>query len=65
MKPGVHRRLCESNAVCVALAPSLFDLDDTGLAVPILDAVSEPDVESLRMAVDGCPRAAVFIADDE
>jgi ferredoxin len=47
------------------LAPSLFDLDDTGLAVPILDAVSEPDVESLRMAVDGCPRAAVFIADDE
>lgn len=64
MKPGIHRRLCESNAVCVALAPEVFDLDDQGIAMALVDQLDEGQEDLTRMAVDGCPRAAVFLAND-
>ena len=64
MKPGIHRGLCESNAVCVALAPAVFDLDENGIAVPIVGHLDAEQEELTRMAIDGCPRAAVFIEDE-
>ncbi|WP_246241389.1 ferredoxin [Mycolicibacterium madagascariense] len=53
--------MCESNAVCVALAPDVFDLDEDGIAVPLVAELDESQEDPTRMAVDGCPRAAVFV----
>ncbi|MFV8054662.1 ferredoxin [Mycobacterium sp. 48b] len=63
MKPGIHRTLCESNAVCVALAPGVFDLDEQGLAITVVETLEASQEDPTRMAVDGCPRAAVFLID--
>jgi ferredoxin len=65
MKPGIHRKLCESNAVCVALAPDVFDLDDDGIAIPIVGELGDGHEDVTRMAIDGCPRAAVFLVEGE
>ncbi|WP_067672974.1 ferredoxin [Nocardia miyunensis] len=61
MRAGVHRELCESNAVCVALAPDVFDLDENGLVTAIDDDLEDDQAESVRLAIPSCPRAAVFL----
>jgi ferredoxin len=52
---------CEANAVCVGLAPEMFDLDDDE-QLHVL--IAEPDGElatRARQAVDSCPKRALFI----
>jgi ferredoxin len=63
MKVSVNFDLCESNALCSAIAPQVFEVRDDGY-VYILD--EEPS-ESLREQVDDamgrCPKAAISIAE--
>jgi len=62
MKVVVDFDVCESNAICVGLVPSVFELDDN----EYLSVVEEPD-ESLRpdleKAVRGCPKQAIKLVD--
>jgi ferredoxin len=56
----VDRDRCEGNAVCVGIAPELFDLDDEDYAVVKTDEVP-PDQEQLaEQAIAECPRAALI-----
>lgn len=50
---------CEGNAVCLALAPDVFDLDEHGRASvrPGASVTAHPD--DVRRAVAGCPREAL------
>jgi ferredoxin len=55
----VDRDRCEGNAVCVGIAPNLFDLDEEDYAVVLTDPVP-PDQEQLALqAIAECPRAAL------
>jgi ferredoxin len=59
----VDRDRCEGNAVCVGIAPELFDLDDEDYAVVKTDEVP-PDQEQLaEQAIAECPRAALIRRD--
>jgi ferredoxin len=52
---------CEANAVCVGIAPEMFDLDDDEV---LHINVEEPEGElaaKARDAVDSCPKRALFI----
>jgi ferredoxin len=54
---------CEANAVCVGIAPEMFELDDDEV---LHIFVEEPDGELLtkaREAVDSCPKRALFVKD--
>jgi ferredoxin len=61
MKVVVDWDLCESNALCMAEAPEVFDMQDDD-TLNVLD--EEPD-ESLRTKVEAaahvCPRQAIRI----
>ncbi|SDZ07329.1 ferredoxin [Amycolatopsis xylanica] len=60
MEIGVDRDLCEANAVCVGLAPEVFDLDDDEELV--IDAShAEAEVERVSAAVHACPKNALFM----
>jgi ferredoxin len=63
-KVVVDANRCEANAVCVGLAPEVFELPDDGDVARVL--VDEPD-DALRAqvesAVNNCPRAAITIID--
>lgn len=53
--------LCESNAVCVGMAPDVFDLDDDDYLV-ILDDEVPPDREAeMRQVVASCPKSALSL----
>jgi ferredoxin len=52
---------CEANAVCVGIAPEMFELDDDEQLHVLIE---EPDGElakRAREAVDSCPKRALFL----
>jgi ferredoxin len=55
----VDRDRCEGNAVCMGIAPDVFELDDEDYAVVQTDPIP-PDREQLaEQAIAECPRAAL------
>jgi len=55
----VDRDRCEGNAVCLGIAPDLFDLDDEDYAVVKLDPVPADQEQLAEQAIAECPRAAL------
>lgn len=59
----VDRDRCEGNAVCMGIAPDIFELDDEDYAVVKTDPIP-PDREQLaEQAIAECPRAALSRSD--
>ncbi|KKW63376.1 ferredoxin [Mycolicibacterium elephantis] len=59
MRVEVDRDRCEGNAVCVGLAPELFELDDDDYAVVKADPIPADQEELAERAIAECPRAAL------
>ena len=57
--------LCESNALCEALAPDVFELDDDDFLQLKTDEVTDENEERVRQAVAACPRAAISVVNGE
>jgi ferredoxin len=64
MRVEVDRDLCESNAVCVGIAPEVFDLGDDDLAVVLVEDVSRDRESEVREAVAMCPKMALTLHED-
>ncbi len=65
MKVVVDFDACASNAVCMGIAPEIFEVRDDGYLYVLDEHPDESLREKLREAVNGCPTAAISIADDE
>lgn len=65
MKIKVDFDLCESNAMCEALAPDVFELDDDDFLQLNTDEVTPENEQRVRQAVAACPRAAISIVEDD
>ena len=63
MKVKIDRELCSGVSNCVAIAPTVFELDDQSKAV-VLDPDSV-DEEALLEAAESCPENAIIVEDDE
>lgn len=63
MRITVDFDLCESNALCEALAPEVFELDDDDYLVVKAEETTPETLESVRQAVAACPRAAIRLED--
>jgi ferredoxin len=50
---------CEGNAVCLGIAPDIFDLDDEDYAVVKTDPVPADQEAAAEQAIHECPRAAL------
>ena len=55
----VDRDRCEGNAVCLGIAPDLFDLDDEDYAVVKVDPIPSDREQLAEQAIAECPRAAL------
>jgi ferredoxin len=53
--------LCESNAICMGLAPDVFNLDDQDYLHVLTDEVTPENEHQVREAVRQCPRQAISI----
>lgn len=65
MRVHVDRDKCQGHNRCVAVAPTLFEMDDFGTASATGDGVVPPELEKqARLAVANCPEYAVHITED-
>jgi ferredoxin len=61
----VDQDKCQGHNRCVALAPTLFEVDDLGMASAVGDGVVPPGLEDqVRLAQDNCPEFAISISED-
>jgi len=63
LKVRVDRDLCIGISNCVAIAPTVFELDDENKAA-VLDPGSV-DEKTLMEAAESCPQDAIIVEDDE
>ena len=64
MKVVVDFDLCESNAVCMAVAPEIFKVDDDDMLHILIESPPEELRAKLEEAVRLCPRQAILIQED-
>ncbi len=56
--------LCESNAMCEALAPSHFQVDDDDYLQILDENVTDENRDAVMQAVAACPKSAISVVDD-
>jgi ferredoxin len=53
---------CQGHGRCYTLAPALFESDDEGYAVLLVDGELSPEqMEAAQLAVDNCPEFALSL----
>ena len=56
--------LCESNAMCEALAPDHFQVDDDDFLQILDEKVTDENQALIEQAVASCPKSAISIVDE-
>ena len=63
MKITYNREACQGHNRCYMLAPELFDVDDEGYAVLLVDGdVPEELHDKAQLTVDNCPEYAIELS---
>ena len=63
MKIVVDYDLCESNAVCMAIAPDIFEVRDDDFLYVLNEEPGEEDRSRVEECVQRCPKQAISIAE--
>jgi len=54
---------CQGHGRCYSLAPDLFDSDDVGHCVLLVDEAPSGREDDARSGVENCPEQALFLID--
>ena len=60
--PRIERERCQGHGICVAVAPNIFDLDDDGKAITLVNCVEADERADLDEAVEMCPEKAISVS---
>jgi ferredoxin len=52
---------CQGHSRCVMLAPEVFDQDDAGHGMVVVDSIPSGLEVSVERAVASCPEGAIFL----
>ncbi len=63
MKVVVDFDLCESNAVCMAIAPEVFEVRDDDFLYVLNENPPAELHEKVKEAVERCPKQAITLED--
>lgn len=61
MKLTIDTTKCSGHARCAATAPDLFELDDSGYALPFDGEVPVDDEQMAREGAHACPERAIAV----
>ena len=62
MKLQLDKELCQGHGRCFALAPELFDADDEGFAVLLVEGEIPTEQEGdAQLCADNCPEFAITV----
>ena len=59
MKVKVDKNLCIGCVACQAIEPSVFEIEDDGLAKAIDTEINDDVKENVIDALEGCPTSAI------
>lgn len=63
MRIEVDFDLCESNAICMAVAPAYFEVRDDDYLYVLREDVPRDDWDLVQQAVDRCPKQAISLVE--
>ena len=63
MRVVVDWDLCESNGLCMAAAPEVFELQDDDTLLVLRETPDEPLRSQVEDAVRACPKRAISLED--
>ncbi len=63
MRVVVDYDRCDSNALCAAVAPTLFQLDDSDNLEVLVEHPAEADWDLAQEAARACPKLAITLED--
>jgi ferredoxin len=58
---SVDRDVCVGSGYCQRIAPAVFDIDQTGLAVVLAAHPAGTDLDAAREAERSCPSLAIIV----
>ncbi|WP_280231719.1 ferredoxin [Nocardia cyriacigeorgica] len=61
MKLTIDTKKCSGHARCFAVAPEVFDIDESGYAVPIDREVAVPLSPAIEAGIAACPEHAISV----
>jgi ferredoxin len=64
MRVIVNMSQCESNALCMGVAPDIFEVDDDDNLTVLNETPGESDRDRVLEAVRICPKQAISIVED-
>ncbi len=53
--------LCESNAICMDVAPAYFEVRDDDFLYVLREEVGDGDRDEVQQAADRCPKQAISL----
>ena len=66
MRVQVDSEKCQGHNRCYGLAPELFDVDDFGLALLLVEGDVPPELQDkARLAASNCPEYAITITETD
>lgn len=60
MKVRIDKNLCIGCGACQAIEPSIFELEDDGLAKAKDEEINDKIKDNVMAALEGCPTSAIF-----
>ncbi|WP_102141452.1 ferredoxin [Mycobacterium hubeiense] len=63
MRVQADRDVCISAGNCVMTAGAVFDQDDDGIVVVLVDDIPDEELDRVREAVKLCPSSALRLVD--
>lgn len=64
MRVVVDQQLCETNSICMGLAPDVFEVGDDDSVTVLLESPPESLRADVLQAVKLCPRQAISVLED-
>ena len=64
MRIVLRRELCSGHGRCYALAPDVFQPDDTGYCDPLFDVVPAELHRQARLGATNCPEDAISLVEE-
>jgi ferredoxin len=64
MKLHIDADACTGHGRCYVLAPEVFEPDDEGHSVGLVDDIPDDLLDKARLAAANCPESAITISDD-
>ncbi len=64
MKIVVDFDLCESNAICMGIAPEVFEVRDDDFLYVLQERPDPSQHDKVREAVERCPKQAISLEED-